>query len=211
MIIMDREYLPKEQAIYQAVLALFEEGADINNLTVAEITGRAGIGKGTAYEYFSGKEEMIAKAFLYNGEMFCRQLYEGVCREQTLSDKVNYILLAMEQQMTKTNCVFRLMHMMADNSKVSGWIRKLLQEKKELGFVPAEAVVRKVLHDELEGRAMPSEDEMKYLMLSTYSKVFCYGMLLNDNQYQKEEQRTVMRGLVNRGICREVEEIFALS
>ena len=205
------EYQPKERAIYQAVLELFEEGADINNLTVAKITGRAGIGKGTAYEYFSGKEEMIAKAFFYNGELFCRQLYEGVCKEQTLGDKVNYVLLAMERQMTKTNCVFRLIHMMADNSPVSGWIRELLKEKKEIGVVPAEDVIRRVLDDELDGREIPSEDKMKYLMLSIYSKIFCYGMLLNDEKYQQEDQRVVIRGLVNRGICREVEEIFGLS
>ena len=206
---MNHEYQPKEKAIYQAVLALFEEGADINNITVAEITGRAGIGKGTAYEYFSGKEEMIAKAFFYNGEMFEAQLCEGVYREQTLSDKVNYVLLAMEQQMTSTNCVFRLMHMLTDNSPVGEWIRVLLREKKELGVSPEEAVIRKVLEDELGGRTVPSEDRMKYLMFSIYSKIFCYGMLLNDDKYQQEEQRAVMRGLVNRGICREVEEIFA--
>ena len=182
------------------MLELFEEGADINNLTVAKITGRAGIGKGTAYEYFSGKEEMIAKAFFYNGEMFCRQLYEGVCKEQTLGDKVNYVLLAMERQMTKTNCVFRLIHMMADNSPVSGWIRELLKEKKEIGVVPAEDVIRRVLDDELDGREIPSEDKMKYLMLSIYSKIFCYGMLLNDEKYQQEDQRVVIRGLVNRGL-----------
>ena len=81
------EYLPKEKAVYKAVIELFEEGADINNLTVAEITGRAGIGKGTAYEYFSGKEEMIAKAFFYNGEMFCNQLYEGVSKENRSEER----------------------------------------------------------------------------------------------------------------------------
>ena len=30
---MSKEYLSKERAIYQAVLALFEEGADINSRT----------------------------------------------------------------------------------------------------------------------------------------------------------------------------------
>ena len=44
---------PKMTAVYQAVIELFTEGADLNNLTVAEITAKAGIGKGTAYEYFS--------------------------------------------------------------------------------------------------------------------------------------------------------------
>ncbi len=208
---MNYEYQPKEQAIYQAVLALFEDGADINNITVSEITGRAGIGKGTAYEYFSGKEEMIAKAFLYNGEVFCRQLYEGVCREKTLADKVNYVLLAMEHQITKTNCVFRLMQMLSDNSAVSAWIRKLLKEKKEIGVVPAEDVIRKVLSDEWNGRKMPPEETMTYLMLSIYSKIFCYGMLINDDKYRQEERRKRVRELVIQSICREVTELFELS
>lgn len=127
---MNRDYLPKEKAIYQAVIELFEEGADVGNLTVSEITARAGIGKGTAYEYFSGKEEMIAKAFFYNGEMFCCQLYEGIRKEKNLYDKIEFVLLTMEQQVSRTNCIFRLIHMLSDNSSLSGWIRELLQQKK---------------------------------------------------------------------------------
>ena len=53
---------PKVKAVYQAVIALFAEGADLNSLTVAEIAEKAGIGKGTVYEYFKNKEEMIAGA-----------------------------------------------------------------------------------------------------------------------------------------------------
>lgn len=208
---MNKEYLPKEKAIYQAVLELFEEGADINNLTVAEITGRAGIGKGTAYEYFSGKEEMIAKAFFYNGEIFCRQLYEGICKEKNLHDKVDYVLLAMEQQITKTSCIFRLIHMLSDNSLVSRRIKELMQQQKLLGERPATDVIRKVLDDELKGRKMPSEEKIVYLVLSIYSRIFCYGMLLKDDKYKQTEQREAVRRLVNHGICREVEEIFSLD
>ena len=126
------EYLPKEKAVYRAGIELFEEGADINNLTVAEITGRAGIGKGTAYEYFSGKEEMIAKAFFYNGEIFCNQLYEGVSREKNLYDKVNFVLLEMENQVARMGCIFRLLHMLSENSSVSRWIRELLKQNSHL-------------------------------------------------------------------------------
>ena len=43
----------KVLAMYQAVIEFINEGCDINTLKVAVITGRAGIGKGTAYEYFS--------------------------------------------------------------------------------------------------------------------------------------------------------------
>lgn len=209
--IMNKEYLPKERAIYQAVLALFEEGADVNSLTVSEITRRAGIGKGTAYEYFSGKEEMIAKAFFYNGEMFCRQLYEGICGEKDLYHKVNYVLLAMERQVARTDCIFRLIHMLSDNSSVSRWVKELLKQKKISGEVPVTDVIRRVLQDELCGRELPSEDKMTYLILSIYSKVFCYGMALKEEVYVTQEQRETIRGLISRGICREVEEILSLA
>lgn len=206
---MSKEYLSKERAIYQAVLALFEEGADINSLTVSEITKRAGIGKGTAYEYFSGKEEMIAKAFFYNGEVFCRQLYEGMRGEKDLYHKVDYVLLAMERQVARTDCIFRLIHMLSDNSSVSKWVKELLKQKKISGEVPVTDVIRRVLKDELGGREEPSEDKMTYLVLSIYSKVFCYGMALKEEVYGKAEKREAIRGLVSRGICREVEEILS--
>ena len=205
---MSKEYLPKERAIYQAVLVLFEEGADINNLTVSEITRRAGIGKGTAYEYFSGKEEMIAKAFFYNGELFCRQLYEGICKEKDFYHKVNYVLLAMEQQVARMDCIFRLIHMLSDNSSVSRWIRELLKQKELSAEVPVAGLIRQILYDELGDREMPSEENMTYLVCSIYSRIFCYGMMLKAEIYKKEEQRETVRKLTSRGICREVEEII---
>ena len=51
----------KVLALYQAVIEFINEGCDINTLKVADITGRAGIGKGTAYEYFSSKERFNRK------------------------------------------------------------------------------------------------------------------------------------------------------
>lgn len=57
------EIIPeKKQAVYDAVCAFIEEGRDTSGLTVSEITKRAGIGKGTAYEYFDSKEEMVEGA-----------------------------------------------------------------------------------------------------------------------------------------------------
>lgn len=52
--------------MYRAVMELVTEGADLNAIKVSDITGRAGIGKGTAYEYFSSKEEIIVHAIVYD-------------------------------------------------------------------------------------------------------------------------------------------------
>lgn len=58
-------YPPKVKAMYEAVLDLFASGRELGSLKVSEITSKAGIGKGTAYEYFSSKEEMIVGAIEY--------------------------------------------------------------------------------------------------------------------------------------------------
>ena len=55
----------KVRLLYEAVLAMVTDGWDINRMKVSDITAQAGIGKGTAYEYFSSKEEIIANAVLY--------------------------------------------------------------------------------------------------------------------------------------------------
>lgn len=56
---------PKVLAMYRAVTGLIGEGYDVNKIKVSDITERAGIGKGTAYEYFTSKEEIIANAVAY--------------------------------------------------------------------------------------------------------------------------------------------------
>lgn len=56
---------PKVTAMYRAVSTLLREDKDISEMSVSMITGLAGIGKGTAYEYFDSKEEIIVCALLY--------------------------------------------------------------------------------------------------------------------------------------------------
>ena len=61
-----QEFPEKVIKMFDAVCEMLSENADINNMKVADITNRAGIGKGTAYEYFASKEEIITKALLYD-------------------------------------------------------------------------------------------------------------------------------------------------
>ena len=62
----EKQYPPKVVAMNEAVISLLAEGRELNSLRVSEITARAGIGKGTAYEYFSSKAEIIATALEYD-------------------------------------------------------------------------------------------------------------------------------------------------
>lgn len=67
---MKAETNDKVLAMYRAVWAMLDEGLDMSKMKVSDITARAGIGKGTAYEYFRSKEEILSKALWYD---FCMQ------------------------------------------------------------------------------------------------------------------------------------------
>ena len=60
-----REIPSKVLLLYEAVEQLIVEGVDLNAICVSAITGKAGIGKGTAYEYFDTKEDILACAIMF--------------------------------------------------------------------------------------------------------------------------------------------------
>lgn len=63
----------KEILIFNAVNKLMNEGVKLHTVKVADIAKSAGIGKGTIYDYFKSKEEILEKALLYNMNL---ELYE---------------------------------------------------------------------------------------------------------------------------------------
>ena len=60
-----REYSEKEKSIFKGIMDLLNQGYGIHELKVSDIAVAAGIGKGTVYEYFSTKEEIIRQALSY--------------------------------------------------------------------------------------------------------------------------------------------------
>lgn len=70
------EYPPKVKAMFEAVLELFASGREPGTLKVEEITKKAGIGKGTAYEYFSSKEEIVVGALNYETRQQMSSIYQ---------------------------------------------------------------------------------------------------------------------------------------
>ena len=61
-----KEYSEKEKAIFKGIMDLLNQGYRIHEMKVADIAAAAGIGKGTVYEYFATKEEIIREAISYH-------------------------------------------------------------------------------------------------------------------------------------------------
>lgn len=82
----------KVRRMFQAVIEFIGEKADLNSLKVQDITGRAGIGKGTVYEYFSSKEELITLAILYDYSKKIEELKKLLDQKDNFQDKMYAIL-----------------------------------------------------------------------------------------------------------------------
>lgn len=174
------EELPeKVLLLYTAVAGLIEEGADVAELRVQEITERAGIGKGTAYDYFDSKEEIIVYAILFHMENMLQRLQQGIWEEKNFADRIRLSLERLDTQIMGEKCALRFVTMLFDTTQMGMLLRQALEEKKKERemcepLMAAEALVRKGIEDgELRGD-MP----VSYMTYSLLAKVVTYMVYL---------------------------------
>jgi len=85
----DAQRREKEEAVYHAVLDLLAGGADVTALRVQQIADAAGIGKGTVYEYFASKQEILRGATVYCLDSELKTLEDALAPCATLEAAVD--------------------------------------------------------------------------------------------------------------------------
>lgn len=192
---------PKVEAVYRAIVVLFSKGADLNALTVSEITAEAGIGKGTAYEYFSNKEEMIAGALFYKMQGMCLQLYDKIKQADGFYGKMQLLLTCMEEQLAEVSCAYRVVYVLMGNSAISKKLKELMMDKTEDFFGINELFIRIV--EESQDKYNLNEEGKAYLVLEILSKIVSYAMYLRDDMGQIPIKRVRMKQMICDEICRQ--------
>lgn len=99
----------KMEAVCQAVLRLRSQGKELNLLTVSDIAKEAGIGKGTVYDYFKTKEEILVKALIYEYCIEMRQLEKSIISEKTFRGKIYSAFHWIEHTIESKGTVLRIM------------------------------------------------------------------------------------------------------
>lgn len=98
---------PKVIAMYEAVNELMKEGKDLYTLKVSDITARAGIGKGTAYEYFETKEELISKAVFYQMAGGMHRMLSKIEKKESFREKIDTLLTDIEENLEQRRLLTR--------------------------------------------------------------------------------------------------------
>ena len=122
---------PKVKAMYEAVLELFASGRELATLKVEEITKKAGIGKGTAYEYFSSKEEIVVGALNYEAKRYMDVLFQVLEQKKSFQEVMMQALTIMEQACDTYHGFMLMERIIADRELTGKGILDELQKHKE--------------------------------------------------------------------------------
>lgn len=77
----------KKTAIFEAVIELGQKGREIGSLKISEIAEHAGIGKGTVYEYFPSREELLRDAMHYFRNKFFEHIRKDLLSVERFDER----------------------------------------------------------------------------------------------------------------------------
>lgn len=114
----------KVYLMYQAINVLMDQNQDLKNLKVGEIARQAGIGKGTVYEYFSTKEELIANAIAYGISEEMERLMREVASQESFRSMMQIIFQWMRENRSRVGSNVNILQIYTG----SGNCNEMLQE-----------------------------------------------------------------------------------
>ena len=195
---------PKVIAMYRAVNTLLRENKDMPEMSVSMITGLAGIGKGTAYEYFDAKEEIIVCALLYEIRMVTEQASEQIKNCRDMESQIGQMLLLVEEHSQCVDAIMAFLHLLTDHSREGNLLRERMEEQEENG--PINLLIRQIIDSARERGELREDLPMSYITNALLARMISYLMYqchhIGDDIAPEEMHRLVTEGIMNE-LCKK--------
>lgn len=199
-----KEQLPKKVLmLYDAVRELLEEEVDIRNMTVSEITQKAGIGKGTAYDYFETKEDIIAFAICFHIEQSIKDFEKKLMKQETFQKRLQFTL----DEAAKTKAckhVMQYVNLLFD----SGQVGKLLRSQMEPAAFeecPPLRLCMELVNEGVKSGELRDDLPVHYMVYVLLGKIVTYVAYLVKSQ-KKEIADAQFRQYIMDGIMGELQK-----
>lgn len=200
---MKESLSPKVKALYEAVSELISENVDVRDVKVSDITGRAGIGKGTAYEYFSNKEEIISSALIYHIDMICSQVMTAIDRMEDFAEMVDYLLVCMDREIPKRDCLIQFIQLLTDNSLISQLLHRKIKESNSELCMP-QTLIDRILQKGIRQGYLKEQLPFFYMRMVFMSKVMVYALYITSDEAEKVCDKQQMHRLLYEGLIKEL-------
>ena len=194
----------KELLLYQVVIELLDEGMEVHQIKVSDITNRAGVGKGTAYEYFDSKEEIIVCALLYEIRTVTEQASHQIQTCPDLETQIHRMLLLVEEHSQCVDAIMAFLHLLTDHSKEGNLLQQRIAEQKENG--PVELLVRQIIDSARAKGELREDIPLSYITNALLARMISYLMYqchhIGDDMPPEEMRRLVTESIMNE-LCKK--------
>ena len=193
---------PKVRQMYEAVIQLLEEGMDMEDIRVSTITERAGIGKGTAYEYFDTKDEIVACAVVSQIRWIFGWLGEQLEEKTDFGQQMEFLLDVVEKKGHCSHSFLRFVHAMTSNSEFNRMIREKMNTEEFAPYRPMN-VFGKILRQGMALGVIRKDLPIEYMIHCVFSHLLSYMMeIATKDCFHMDAQS--LRPFVYRGIVGEL-------
>ncbi|NLW12190.1 MAG: TetR/AcrR family transcriptional regulator [Clostridiaceae bacterium] len=189
----NEKYSEKEIAIFNGIVELLDQGRQIHDLKVSDISAAAGIGKSTAYEYFSSKEDILRQATRYHVIREYEALSSFVTGHKSFIELLEQALDYIVDMLGNRFPSLLIMFMSLDSSEVELLISEdceLISELQSGVNQLFETVRLAGLRDGLINKSIDADDSRFVIsgMLSAFFQEIRFLFLHDKNNEQKMRQ-----------------------
>lgn len=182
-----KEQLPeKVLLIYRAVLQLLEEGVDLTNLKVSDITRKAGIGKGTAYDYFDSKEDILVYALLFFIENLAERAVAGIWESENLINRLSYVFNSTELKTGESVCMLRFVNLILEPSKTGQLLREKVREREQCGQCMPILIGRQIIEQGIASGELREDLPVGYMVYVLVTKFIAYQIYALHERFPRE-------------------------
>lgn len=170
---------PKEQIpakvlqLYQGVMELILQGVDVRTLKVSDITQKAGIGKGTAYDYFDTREEIIVSAILHVMVCIQEKVEAELARRTSFFERMEYLLEVLEEKMEERECFLHFIHLLTDTSICGLKLQERIKEEGQENYTLV-TMLTDMIREGMESGELRADLPVGYLCYAVSSQIVCF-------------------------------------
>lgn len=199
------EISPKVLLLYRAVIELLNENVDVSALKISDITQKAGIGKGTAYDYFESKEEVITSGILYYLNRFLTEIEARLQEYGDFAGQLNYLFDLIDENLHENECLLRVVHLLLGSSQISTYLQQAVRGGNMQ--TPLD-VLDRIIVKAMEAGELKAEYPVSYVVYTVCARLLTYAALADFKAedrpvYSRSVDIGQMRKMMYQGIMQE--------
>ena len=188
--------------MYDAVIQLIEEGEDASTVRVSMITDRAGIGKGTAYDYFDTKEDIVACAVVFHIQRMFGLLEQELQKQECFEKQLSWLLEEMGRESGRKYCFIRMVHILSDHSDFSQLVRRKMMSESFRKYHPIK-VFENILTQGINRKEIRNDLPLEFMVYTVFSGLLTYMLSISTEEcFQIDPDK--MKFYVHRQITRQL-------